>query len=109
MTTSPAQVIQALLANPRDLATVKSVTTRSNLRSLNEDNRSLSAICLDRTNHGPEAIVPPSKELGGRGRPRPSRSARSLNRAIRSRCSVRSRIAGASPARITSPFSLSRR
>jgi len=42
MTTSPAQVIQALLANPRDLANVKSVTTPDvTYVSLNEDNPEL--------------------------------------------------------------------
>jgi uncharacterized protein len=42
MTTSPAQVLQALLANPRDLAHVKSVTTPDvTYVSLSEDNPEL--------------------------------------------------------------------
>ncbi len=42
MTTSPAQVLQTLLANPRDVANVKSVTTPDvTYVSLNEDNPEL--------------------------------------------------------------------
>jgi len=50
MTTSPAQLIQALLANPRDLANVKSVTTPDvTYVSLNEDNPELKRyFALDR-------------------------------------------------------------
>jgi len=108
MTTSPAQVIQALLANPRDLANVKRVTTPDvTYVSLNEDNPELKRyLPWTGTNKGPKPSSAPSKELSGRGRPRPSRSARSSNRAIRSRCSARSRIAGQSGQEITSPFSL---
>src|SRR5438445_695574 len=59
MTTSPAQVLQALLANPRDLANVKSVTTSDvTYVSLNEDNPELKRyLPWTGTNQGPEAIV----------------------------------------------------
>src|SRR5882672_10147411 len=54
MTTSPAQVIQTLLANPRDLANVKSVTTPDVKRYLPWTG----------TNHGPEAIVRAFEGIG---------------------------------------------
>jgi len=59
VTTSPAQLIQALLANPRDLANVKSVTTPDvTYVSLNEDNPELKRyLPWTGTNQGPEAIV----------------------------------------------------
>jgi uncharacterized protein len=59
MTTSPAQAIQALIANPRDLANVKSVTTPDvTYVSLNEDNPELKRyLPWTGTNQGPEAIV----------------------------------------------------
>jgi len=59
MTTSPAQVLQALLANPRDLANVTSVTTPDvTYVSLSEDNPELKGYLLwTGTNQGPEAIV----------------------------------------------------
>src|SRR6266404_2789646 len=59
MTTSPARVIQALLANPRDLATVKSVTTPDvTYVSLSQDNPELKRyLPWTGTNKGPEAIV----------------------------------------------------
>ena len=42
MTTSPAQIVQTLLANPVDLANVRSVTTPAvTYVSLNEDNPEL--------------------------------------------------------------------
>jgi len=66
MTTSPAQVLQALLANPRDLANVKSVTTPDvTYVSLNEDNPELKRyLPWTGTNHGPEAIVRAFEGIG---------------------------------------------
>src|SRR6266705_913262 len=66
MTTSPAQVIQALLANPRDLANVKSVTTPDvTYVSLNEDNPELKRyLPWTGTNQGPEAIVRAFEGIG---------------------------------------------
>src|SRR5207245_1913721 len=60
MTTSPAQVIQTLLANPRDLANVKSVTTPDvTYVSLNEDNPELKRyLPWTGTNQGPESHRP---------------------------------------------------
>jgi ketosteroid isomerase-like protein len=60
MTTSPAQVIQALLANPRDLATVKSVTT-PDVTYNPELKRFLP---WTGTNTGPEAIVRAFEGIG---------------------------------------------
>src|SRR5437870_13683714 len=58
MTTSPAQVHQALLANRRDLANVKRVTTPDvTYVSLSEDNPELKRyLPWPGTNQGPEAI-----------------------------------------------------
>src|SRR6266571_2813898 len=66
MTTSPAQVLQALLANPRDLANVKSVTTPDvTYVSLNEDNPELKRFLpWTGTNQGPEAIVRAFEGIG---------------------------------------------
>jgi ketosteroid isomerase-like protein len=66
MTTSPAQVIQALLANPRDLANVKGVTTPDvTYVSLNEDNPELKRFLpWTGTNTGPEAIVRAFEGIG---------------------------------------------
>src|SRR5256886_17276030 len=59
MTTSPAQVLQALIANPRDLANVKSVTTPDvTYVSLNEDNPELKRyLPCTGTNQRTAAIV----------------------------------------------------
>src|SRR4029077_16726121 len=59
MTTTPTQVLQALLANPRDLANVKSVTTPDlTYVSLSEDNPELKGSMPGTgTNQGAEAIV----------------------------------------------------
>src|SRR2546422_2090231 len=66
MTTSPARVLQALLANPRDLANVKSVTTPDvTYVSLNEDNPELKRyLPWTGTNRGPEAIVRAFEGIG---------------------------------------------
>src|SRR3989475_9626605 len=66
MTTSPAQVLQALLANPRDLANVKNVTTPDvTYVSLNEDNPELKRyLPWTGTNQGPEAIVRAFEGIG---------------------------------------------
>ena len=59
MTTSPTQVLQALISNPRDLTNVKSVTTPDvTYVSLNEDNPELKRyLPWTGTHKGPEAIV----------------------------------------------------
>src|SRR5690349_23506151 len=59
MTISPAGVLQTLLANPRDLANVKSVTTPEvTYVSLSEDNPELKRyLPWTGTSKGPEAIV----------------------------------------------------
>jgi uncharacterized protein len=59
MTTSPAQILQTLLANPIDLANVKSVTTPDvTYVSLNESNPELKRyLPWTGTNKGPESIV----------------------------------------------------
>jgi hypothetical protein len=59
MTTSPAQALQALLANPRDLTNVKSVIKPDvTYVSLNEDNPELKRFMpWTGTNNGPEAIA----------------------------------------------------
>lgn len=56
---SPAQVVQSLVANPRDLASVKSVTTPDvTYVSLNESNPELKRyLPWTGTNTGPESIV----------------------------------------------------
>jgi len=66
MTTSPAQLIQTLLANPSDLANVKSVTTPDvTYVSLNEDNPELKRyLPWTGTNKGPEAIVRAFEGIG---------------------------------------------
>ncbi len=77
MTTSPAQVLQALLANPRDLANVKSATTPDvTYVSLNEDNPELKRyLPWTGTNQGPEAIVRTFEGIGRKSLRR-SRSSR---------------------------------
>lgn len=59
MKPSPTQLIQTLLANPRDWATVKSVTTPDvTYVSLNESNPELKRyLPWTGTNKGPESIV----------------------------------------------------
>lgn len=59
MMPSPTQVIQTLIANPRDLANVKSVTTPDvTYVSLNESNPELKRyLPWTGTNKGPESIV----------------------------------------------------
>ena len=59
MTTSAAQVLQTLIANPVDLANVKSVTTPDvTYVSLSEDNPELKRyLPWTGTNKGPESIV----------------------------------------------------
>ena len=66
MTTSHAQLIQTLLANPSDLANVKSVTTPDvTYVSLNEDNPELKRyLPWTGTNKGPEAIVRAFEGIG---------------------------------------------
>jgi uncharacterized protein len=66
MTVSPAQLIQTLLSNPSDLATVKSVTTPDvTYVSLNEDNPELKRyLPWTGTNRGPEAIVRAFEGIG---------------------------------------------
>src|SRR2546426_4796342 len=65
MTTSPAQVLQALLANPRDLANVTSLTTPDvTYVSLNEDNPELKRyLPWTGTNQGPERSEEHTSEL----------------------------------------------
>src|SRR5712692_995863 len=66
MTTSPGQLVQALIANPRDLANVKSVTTPDvTYVSLSEDNPELKRyLPWTGTNKGPEAIVRAFEGIG---------------------------------------------
>jgi uncharacterized protein len=66
MTTSPAKVLQTLLANPIDLANVKSVTTPDvTYVSLNEDNPELKRyLPWTGTNRGPESIVRAFEGIG---------------------------------------------
>ena len=66
MITSPAQLIQTLLANPSDLANVRSVTTPDvTYVSLNEDNPELKRyLPWTGTNKGPEAIVRAFEGIG---------------------------------------------
>ena len=66
MTTSPTQAIQTLIANPRDLATVKSVTTPDvTYVSLNESNPELKRyLPWTGTNKGPESIVRAFEAMG---------------------------------------------
>jgi len=66
MSTSPAQLIQTLLANPSDLANVKSVTTPDvTYVSLNENNPELKRyLPWTGTNNGPEAIVRAFEGIG---------------------------------------------
>ena len=66
MTNSPTQAIQALIANPRDLATVKSVTTPDvTYVSLNENNPELKRyLPWTGTNMGPESIVRAFEAMG---------------------------------------------
>jgi uncharacterized protein len=67
MTTSPAQVLQTLLANPLDLANVRSLTTPDvTYVSLNEDNPELKRFLpWTGTHKGPEAIVDVLGAVGG--------------------------------------------
>src|SRR5580692_11106900 len=66
MATSAAQILQALLANPVDLANVKSVTTSDvTYVSLNEDNPELKRYMpWTGTNTGPESIVRAFEAMG---------------------------------------------
>ena len=66
MTTSPTQVLQALISNPRDLTNVKSVTTPDvTYVSLSEDNPELKRyLPWTGTNRGPEAIVGAFEGIG---------------------------------------------
>lgn len=66
MTTSAAQILQTLLANPVDLPTVKSVTTPDvTYISLNEDNPELKRyLPWTGTNKGPESIVRAFEGIG---------------------------------------------
>ncbi|HEX4447802.1 MAG TPA: hypothetical protein VH044_13730 [Polyangiaceae bacterium] len=67
MTTSAAQVLQALLANPRDLANVKGVTSPDvTYVSLSENNLELKRyLPWTGTNRGPESIVRAFEGIGG--------------------------------------------
>jgi ketosteroid isomerase-like protein len=66
MTSSPTQLIQTLLANPVDLAVVKSVTTPDVIYvSLNENNPELKRyLPWTGTNKGPESIVRTFESIG---------------------------------------------
>ena len=66
MATSPARVLQTLLANPMDLANVRSVTTSDvTYVSLNEDNPELKRyLPWTGTNKGPESIVRAFEGIG---------------------------------------------
>ena len=66
MTISPTQVLQTLLANPLDLANVKSVTTAEvTYVSLNENNPELKRyLPWTGTNKGPESIVRAFEGMG---------------------------------------------
>jgi ketosteroid isomerase-like protein len=67
MTTSASAILQTLLANPRDLANVKSVTTSDvTYVSLSENNPELKRyLPWTGTNKGPEAIVKAFDGIGG--------------------------------------------
>jgi ketosteroid isomerase-like protein len=66
MTTTPIQLIQTLLANPRDLAVVKSVTTPDvTYVSLSENNPELKRyLPWTGTSQGPESIVRAFEGIG---------------------------------------------
>ena len=66
MTPSPTQVVQTLIASPRDLAVVKSVTTPDVIYvSLNENNPELKRyLPWTGTNKGPESIVRAFEAMG---------------------------------------------
>src|SRR4051794_18843746 len=66
MTPSPAQLLQTLLANPRDLANVKSLTTPDlTYVSLSEANPELKRyLPWAGTKRGPESIVPTFEAIG---------------------------------------------
>ena len=66
MAISPTQVLQTLLANPLDLANVKSVTTAEvTYVSLNENNPELKRyLPWTGTNKGPESIVRAFEGIG---------------------------------------------
>jgi ketosteroid isomerase-like protein len=66
MTTSAAQALQALLANPRDLDNVTRVTTPDvTYVSLNEDNQELKGyLPWTGTNKGPQSIVRAFEGIG---------------------------------------------
>ena len=66
MTTSPAEILQTLLANPLDLAKVKSLTTPDvTYVSLSEDNPELKRYMpWTGTHKGPESIVAVFEGLG---------------------------------------------
>ena len=66
MTTLPAGVLQTLLANPRELANVKSVTTPDVIYvSLSENNPELKRyLPWAGTNEGPESIVRAFEAMG---------------------------------------------
>ena len=66
MSTSPAQILQTLLANPIDLANVKCVTTPDvTYISLNENNPELKRyLPWTGTNQGPESIVRAFEGIG---------------------------------------------
>jgi ketosteroid isomerase-like protein len=66
MTTSATRVLQTLLANPVDLANVKSVTTPDvTYVSLNDDNPELKRyLPWTGTNRGPESIVRAFEGIG---------------------------------------------
>ncbi len=66
MTISPSQAVKTLLANPVDLANVKSVTTPDvTYVSLNEDNAELKRyLPWTGTNKGPESIVRTFEGIG---------------------------------------------
>ncbi len=67
MATSAAQLVQTLLANPVDLANVKSVTTPDvTYVSLSENNPELKGyLPWTGTNRGPESIVRAFEGIGG--------------------------------------------
>ena len=67
MATSAAQLVQSLLANPVDLANVKSVTTPDvTYVSLSENNPELKGyLPWTGTNRGPESIVRAFEGIGG--------------------------------------------
>jgi uncharacterized protein len=66
MTTSPAQILRTLLANPVDLSNVKSVTTADvTYVSLSENNPELKRyLPWTGTNKGPESIVRTFEGIG---------------------------------------------